>query len=55
MATDIPSKSKINFDVYERADPSSQIDWGAQAKKIADTFTGIKDERQKQEVRISKQ
>jgi hypothetical protein len=54
MATDIPSKSKINFDVYERADPSSQIDWGAQAKKIADTFTGIKDERQKQKAEIEK-
>ena len=22
------SKAKIDFDVYERADPESQIDWG---------------------------
>jgi hypothetical protein len=54
MATDIPSKSKINFDVYERADPSSQIDWGEQAKKITDTFTGIRDERQKKKDEIEK-
>ena len=42
----IPSKKNINFDVYERQDPTTQVDWGAQASKITKTFEGIRDERQ---------
>ena len=42
----IPSKKNINFDVYERQDPKTQVDWGAQASKITKTFEGIRDERQ---------
>ena len=42
----IPSKKNINFDVYERQDPTTQVDWGAQATKITETFEGIRDERQ---------
>lgn len=42
----LPSKKNINFNVYERQDPSTQVDWGAQASKITKTFEGIRDERQ---------
>lgn len=42
----IPSKKNINFDVYERQDPTTQVDWGEQASKITKTFEGIRDERQ---------
>ena len=42
----LPSKKNINFDVYERQDPKTQVDWGAQATKITETFEGIRDERQ---------
>lgn len=42
----IPSKRNIDFDVYERQDPKTQVDWGAQASKITKTFEGIRDERQ---------
>jgi len=42
----LPSKKNINFDVYERKDPTTQVDWGAQASKITKTFEGIRDERQ---------
>ena len=42
----LPSKKNINFDVYERQDPTTQVDWGAQASKITKTFEGIRDERQ---------
>ena len=48
------SKSKIDFDVYQKADPESQIDWGKQAKTITDTFTGIVDEREKKKAAIEK-
>ena len=42
----IPSKRNIDFDVYERQDPTTQVDWGAQATKITKKFEGIRDERQ---------
>ena len=42
----LPSKKNINFDVYERQDPKTQVDWGAQASKITKKFEGIRDERQ---------
>lgn len=35
------SKAKIDFDVYERADPESQIDWGKEAKVISDSFANV--------------
>jgi len=34
-------KDKIDFDVYERADPASNVDWGAETKKITDAFEGV--------------
>ncbi len=54
MANGIPSKSKINFDVYERADPESQINWSEQAKKITGVMEGIRDERQTKKAEIEK-
>ena len=48
------SKSKIDFDVYERADPESQIDWGKQAKTISDTFANIAEERETKKAAIEK-
>ena len=54
MANGIPSKSKINFDVYERADPESQIDWVKQAKKITGVMESIRDERQTKKAEIEK-
>jgi hypothetical protein len=42
----LPSKKNIDFNVYERQDPTTQVDWGAQATKITETFEGIRDERQ---------
>jgi len=42
----IPSKKNIDFNVYERRDPTTQVDWGAQATKITKKFEGIRDERQ---------
>lgn len=42
----IPSKKNIDFNVYERQDPTTQVDWGAQATKITKKFEGIRDERQ---------
>lgn len=54
MANGIPSKSKINFDVYERADPESQIDWVEQAKKITGVMESIRDERQIKKAEIEK-
>ena len=40
------SKDKIDFDVYERQDPASRVDWGKAASDITETFAGIRDERQ---------
>ena len=48
------TKKDINFDVYERADPTSTVDWGEQAKKITDTFEGIRDDRQGRKAEIDK-
>ena len=48
------AKDKIDFDVYERADPASQVDWGQAAKDITKTFEGIRDERQKKKDAIQK-
>ena len=48
------AKKTIDFDVYERQDPASLIDWGKQAKVISDTFTGIAEEREKKKAAIEK-
>tara|TARA_R100000654_G_scaffold74818_1_gene110158 strand:- start:218 stop:2161 length:1944 start_codon:yes stop_codon:yes gene_type:complete len=48
------AKKSIDFDVYERQDPASLIDWGKQAKVISDTFTGIAEEREKKKAAIEK-
>lgn len=48
------AKKDIDFDVYERADPASQIDWGKEAKVISDAFTGVAEERQKKKAAIEK-
>ena len=42
----IPSKKEIDFDVYQRQDPASTVDWGKAAKDITKTFEGIRDTRQ---------
>ena len=42
----IPSKKEIDFDVYQRQDPASTVDWGKAAKDITTTFQGIRDTRQ---------
>ena len=39
-------KDKIDFDVYERQDPDSQVNWAKAAQDITKTFEGIRDERQ---------
>jgi len=39
-------KDKIDFDVYERRDPDSQVNWAKAAQDITKTFEGIRDERQ---------
>ena len=39
------SKSKIDFDVYERANPQSQINWAQEAKDITKRFEDIRDDR----------
>lgn len=48
MAVD-PTKAKrnINFDVYDKPDPSQSINWQEQAKVISDAFTGVADDRAK--------
>jgi len=48
------SKAKIDFDVYERADPESLINWGEEAKKISDAFTNVATERQKKKDTLEK-
>jgi hypothetical protein len=42
MASQVPSKKNIDFDVYEKANPASQIDWGKQAADITKVFTDIR-------------
>ena len=48
------AKKDIDFDVYERADPESQIDWGKQAKVISDTFSAIAKDRQDRKAAVEK-
>ena len=48
------AKDKIDFDVYERADPASQVDWGKAAKDITTTFERIRDTRQTKKDAIQK-
>jgi len=48
------SKAKIDFDVYERADPSSLIDVGAEAKKISDAFKNVATEREGKKAALEK-
>ena len=53
MATKF-TKEKIDFDVYERQDPASQVDWGKAAADITKTVAGIRDERVKRKGEIDK-
>lgn len=48
MAVD-PTKAKrnINFDVYDKPDPSQSINWQEQAKVISDSVTGVATDRAK--------
>ena len=48
------AKKTIDFDVYERADPESQINWGEQAKVISDAFAGIAKDRQERKAAVEK-
>ena len=48
------AKKNINFEVYERANSASTIDWGKQAQDITKTFTDIRDDRQKRKDEIEK-
>lgn len=50
----IPSKKEIDFDVYQRQDPASTVDWGKAAKDITTTFEGIRDKRQAKKDAIEK-
>ena len=50
----IPSKKEIDFDVYQRQDPASTVDWGKAAKDITKTFEGIRDTRQAKKDAIEK-
>ena len=40
------AKKDIDFDVYERANLKSQVDWSKQAADITETFETIRDDRQ---------
>ena len=53
MATKF-TKEKIDFDVYQKSDPESQVDWGQAAKDITTTFEGIRTERQGRKDAIEK-
>ena len=48
------AKDKIDFNVYERADPDSQVDWGKAAQDITKTFEGIRDVRQGKKAELEK-
>lgn len=39
------AKKDIDFDVYQRANPESQVDWAKAAKDITQTFETIRDDR----------
>lgn len=53
MANEFAKKS-IDFDVYERADPESQIDWGKEAKVISDAFGDIAKDRTQRKAAVEK-
>ena len=42
----LPPKKNIDFDVYERQDPTSTVDWAGAAADITKTFATIRDTRQ---------
>ena len=48
------TKAKIDFDVYQKADPESLIDFGAEAKKISDAFGNVAEERGKKKAALEK-
>lgn len=56
MARDytVQKKKDIDFDVYEKQDPSSVVNWGAEAKKITDTMQKVVDEREAKKAAITK-
>ena len=43
------AKRNIDFEVYERQDPSSQVDWSKAAADITKTFTDIRDDKKGEE------
>tara|TARA_R110000787_G_scaffold10346_1_gene35195 strand:- start:107 stop:2260 length:2154 start_codon:yes stop_codon:yes gene_type:complete len=49
------AKKNINFEVYERQDPSSQVDWSKAAADITKTFTDIRDDRKERKDEINQQ
>jgi hypothetical protein len=53
MATKF-TKQKIDFDVYEKANPESQVNWADQAGKLTKVVEGIRDERQGRKDAIEK-
>ena len=48
------AKKNINFEIYERANTASTIDWAKQAQDITKTFTDIRDDRQRRKDEIEK-
>ena len=50
----VPNKKNIDFDVYEKANPASQIDWAKQAADITKVFTDIRDTRDTRKAEIEK-
>ena len=53
MATKF-TKQKIDFDVYEKANPEAQVNWTEQTQKLTSTIEGIRDERQGRKDAIEK-
>ena len=56
MARDytVQKKKDIDFDVYEKQDPESVVNWGAEAKKITDTMQKVVDTREEKKAAITK-
>lgn len=48
------TKAKIDFDVYQKADPASQIDFGEEAKVISDAFKNVAKEREGKKAALEK-
>jgi len=48
------SKAKIDFDVYQKADPASQINFGEEAKVISDAFKNVATEREGKKAALEK-